>query len=109
MLVLLWSGRGGYGGGGRGGQRRNQGWVDYEYNYEGDRRPPGGDRQVNKVRTLVTMYGDGRCFYRRERKPLIWTIHMICQNSNHNICEVEKASTINLANTIKENSYVDVF
>lgn len=53
MLVLLWSGRGGYGGGGRGGPRRNQGWVDYEYNYEGDRRPPGGDRQVNKVRTLV--------------------------------------------------------
>jgi len=41
-------GRGGYGGG-RGGPRRNQGWVDYEYNHEMDRRPPGGDRPMNKV------------------------------------------------------------
>lgn len=40
-------GRGGYGGG-RGGPRRNQGWVDYEYHYEDNRRPPTGDKSLNK-------------------------------------------------------------
>lgn len=41
-------GRGGYGGnrGGGGGNRRSQGWVDYEYNYEGDnRRSAQGERR----------------------------------------------------------------
>ncbi|KAL4234341.1 Protein LSM14 A [Mactra antiquata] len=45
-------GRGGYNGGrgsgGSAGPRRNQGWVNYEYHYDDNRRPQGGEKSMNK-------------------------------------------------------------
>ena len=43
------TGRGGSAGG-RGGQRRNQGWVDYEYDYDREPRRSAPPERTNRVR-----------------------------------------------------------